>query len=104
MDQTDSKIIKKKHVFTICRIKCTLVFKKPEKVNGLCILRENYALVPADKASNSTVSVCKGYFKGNPFYFRISLTKDEILQNHLSVLNAVNIPKNQDRFELSYLY
>jgi hypothetical protein len=29
-----------------------------------------------------------------------NLTKDQILQNHLSVLNIFNIPKNKDQFEL----
>ena len=41
---------------------------------------------------------------GNPTYTRSSLTKDEILHNHLSVLNTFDIPKNQDQFELPYLY
>ena len=41
---------------------------------------------------------------GNPTYTPSNLTKDEILQNHLSVLNTFNIPKNQDQFELPYLY
>jgi hypothetical protein len=40
---------------------------------------------------------------GNPTYTQTNLTKDEILQNHLSVLNTFNIPKNQDQFELPYI-
>jgi hypothetical protein len=74
-------------------------------------------LVPADKASNNIVFVCKNYYyecllnelgftstSGNPTYKRTNLTKNEILQNHLSVLNAFDIPKNQDQFDLLYLY
>ena len=34
---------------------------------------------------------------GNPTYTQTSLTKDGILQNHLSVLNTFDIPKNQDQ-------
>jgi hypothetical protein len=41
---------------------------------------------------------------GNPTYTRTNLTRDEILQNNLSVLNTFNIPKNQDHFELPYLF
>jgi hypothetical protein len=41
---------------------------------------------------------------GNPTYTRTNFTKDEILQKHLSVLITFDIPKNQDHFELPYLY
>jgi hypothetical protein len=41
---------------------------------------------------------------GNTTYTRTNLTKDEILQNDLSVLNTFNIPKNQDQFNSPYLY
>jgi hypothetical protein len=73
-------------------------------------------LVPADKASNNIVFVCKKYYyeclldelgftstSGNTTYTRTNLTKDEILQNHISVLNTFNIPKNQDQFDFPYL-
>ena len=83
------------------------VFKKPEVVNELHRLHENFVLVPADKASNNIVFVCKSHYytcllnelgftstSGNPTYTPSNLTKDEILQNHLSVLNTFNIPKN----------
>jgi hypothetical protein len=93
------------------------VFKKPEVVNELHRLYDNFDLVPADKASNDIVLFCKTYYyefyfnelgftstSGNPTYTQTSLTKDEILQNHLSALNIFYIPKNQDRFELPYLY
>ena len=78
---------------------------------------ENFVLVPADKASNNIVFVCKSYYyhcllnelgftstSGNPTYTLSNFTKDEILRNHLTVLNTFNIPKNQDQFELPYLY
>jgi hypothetical protein len=41
---------------------------------------------------------------GTPIYTQTNLTKDEILQNHLSVLDTFNIPKAQDQFELPYLH
>jgi hypothetical protein len=74
-------------------------------------------LVPADKASNTIVFLCKNYYyecllnelgftytSGNPTYTRINRTRDETLQNYLSVLNTFNFPKNQDQFELPDLY
>jgi hypothetical protein len=73
-------------------------------VNELRRLHDNFVLVPADKASNNIVFVCKTYYyecllnevefistSGNPTYTRTNLTKDEILQNHLSVLNTFDI-------------
>jgi hypothetical protein len=85
------------------------LFKNTEVVNELRRLHDNFVLVPADKASNNIVVVCKNYYyecllnemgftstSGNPTYTRTNLTKDEILQNHLSVLNTFDIPKNQD--------
>ena len=68
------------------------VFKKPEVVNELHRLHENFLLVPADKASNNIVFVCKSHYytcllnelgftstPGNPTYTPSNLTKDEIL-------------------------
>ena len=86
-------------------------------VNELRRLHDNFVLVPADKASNNIVVVCKKYYyecllnelgfipsSGNLTYTRTNLTKDEILQNHLSVLHAFDIPNKQDQFDLPYLY
>jgi hypothetical protein len=39
------------------------VFKKPEVENELRRLHDNFVLVPADKASNNIVFVCKMCFK-----------------------------------------
>jgi hypothetical protein len=74
-------------------------------------------MITADKASNNIVFLCKNYYyecllnelgftstSGDTTYTRTNLTKDEILQNHLSVLNTFDIPKNQDQFDLFYLY
>ena len=41
---------------------------------------------------------------GNLTYTRTNLTRDGILQNQLSVLNTFAILKNQDQFDLPYLY
>jgi hypothetical protein len=68
------------------------VFMKPEVVNELRRLYDNFVLIPAEKASNNIVFVCLfnelGFISTseNTTYTRTNLTKDEILQNHLSVL------------------
>ena len=38
------------------------VFKDQEAVKCLSSLHDNYAIVPADKASNNIVFVCKSYY------------------------------------------
>ena len=38
------------------------VFKKPEAVNELRRLHDNFVLVPADKASNKIFFVCENYY------------------------------------------
>jgi hypothetical protein len=65
------------------------VFKKPEVINELRRLHDNSVLVPADKASNNIVFICKNQYhecllnelgltstSGNPIYIRIRLTRD----------------------------
>ena len=84
-------------------------FQKPEVVKELNRLHEEYVLVPADKASNNIVFVCKAHYYncilnelgitgnstfGNPTYTPTALSKDEILQNHKSVLDTFNTPAN----------
>jgi hypothetical protein len=93
----------------------TSVLKKPEVVNELRGLSKNFVLIPAKKARNNIFFVWKGYYyrrllnelgftctsiSGNPTYTRSSLTKNEIPQNPLSLLNNFNIPKNQGRYIL----
>jgi hypothetical protein len=68
-------------------------------------LHDNFVLVPADKASNNIVFVCKNFYyecllnelgftstSGNSTYTRTNLTKDVILQK-IFVLNTFDIPQ-----------
>jgi hypothetical protein len=75
-------------------------------------------LVPADKACNNIVFVCKAHYDncilhelginstfGNPIYTPTALSKDDILQNHRSVVDTFNIPANgMNEFDLPYFY
>jgi hypothetical protein len=76
------------------------------------------AFVIAYKYMYNIVFVCKAHYYncvlnelginstfGNPTYTPTALSKDEILQNHRSVLDTFNIPANgMNEFELPYLY
>ena len=93
-------------------------FRRPEVVEEINRLHEEYVLVPADKASNNIVFVCKAHYYqciinelginstiSNRTYTPTAFSKDEILQNHASVLNTLNIPGHaDDDYELPYLY
>jgi hypothetical protein len=87
-------------------------------IHELRRLHEEFVLVPTDKAYNNIVFVCNTHYYnrilnelgiisafGNPSYTPTAHSKDEILQNHRSVLDTFNIPVNgMDRYELPYLY
>ena len=74
------------------------------------------AVVLADKASNNIVFICKNHClqclttelginrtTGNPTYSLTSFTKDEILQNHKSVLSfGINIKENEENLPSLY--
>jgi hypothetical protein len=81
---------------------------KPEVRNELERLHEEFVLAPSDEPSNKIVFVCRADYYifilnelsinstfGYPTYIPIALSKDEILQNHRSVLDTFNIPANR---------
>jgi hypothetical protein len=112
-----SKIIKIRYS-SFVGMKCALfVFKKPEVTNEMCIDHMITLCWSQQVKKSNIVFVCKNYCYGclldelgftstcgNPTYTRTNITKDKSLQHHLSVLNTINLPKNQDKFELPYLY
>ena len=81
----------------------------------LAEIHEKSVVVPADKASNNIVFVCKTHYinclmeelgmitlTGNPTY---NLTaKDEILQNHRSVMLTFGISLPEEDIDLPKLY
>ena len=81
-------------------------------------LHDKYVIVPADKASNNIVFVCKSYYfeclikelginsntSSNITYKPTSFDKDEILANHRSFMTSLNIPSGKESEDLPYLY
>ena len=94
------------------------VFKDQEAVKCLSSLHDKYVFVPADKASNNIVFVCKSYYfeclikelginsntSSNTTYKPTSFDKDEILANHRSFMTYLNIPSGKESEDLPYLY
>ena len=69
----------------------------------LAEIHEKFVIVRADKASNNIVFVCKTHYTkclmeeigmstmiGNPTYNLTAMSKEEILQNHHSVINQAS--------------
>ena len=87
----------KKHNGSISTCK-TSIFKDPNVAKHLSHLHDKNVVVPADKAPYNIVFVCKSYITstdkdlgidnslGDPTYTPTTLTKEEILDNHRSVL------------------
>ena len=77
----------------------TSIFKDPNVAIDLSLLHNKYVIVSADKAPNNIVFVCNSHcidclikelgintLGGNPTYTSTTHTKEEILDNHRSVL------------------
>jgi hypothetical protein len=105
-----------RNIKTKVRTICLSVCSKPEVKNKYERLREEFVLVPADKACNNTVFVMLTITTVSwmnlvliifwqPHLHLKSLSKDEILKNHRSVLDTFNMQVNRmNKFELPYLY
>ena len=82
------------------------------------LLHDKYVIVSADKAPNNIVCVCKSHYidclikelginmsLGNPIYTPTTLTKEEILDNHRSVLCFMfGISTKDEELDLPSLY
>ena len=86
-------------------------------ISDLSQLNKKYVVVPADKAPNNIVFICKQYYyqciikelginstTGNPTYTRTDLSKEEILANHRSVLQSFDINVKEVDLDLPSLY
>ena len=80
------------------------VFNDHQVISNLADLHDHYVIVPADKAPNNVVFVCKTYYlsclkkeldlddsTSSITYQHTSFTKNEILANHRSVLSSLNV-------------
>ena len=87
------------------------------KVYNNTALQNKYVIVPADKAPNNIVFVCKNHYiqcllselginthLPNNTYTPVTLSKQEILNNQLSVLSSFGIDVKMEDHELPSLY
>ena len=93
------------------------VFDDPDVAAELAEIHEKFVVVPANKASKNIVFVCKTHYinclmeelgmstmTGNPTYNLTAMSKDEILQNHHSVMLTFGISLRKEDTDLPKLY
>jgi hypothetical protein len=99
------------------RNRSTSNFKDPNVAKHLSLLHDKYCIVSADKAPNNIVFVCKSHYidclikelgidnsLGNPTYTPTTLAKEEILDNHRSVLCSFGISSKDEELDQPSLY
>ena len=96
------------------KIKC--FFKDEDVLKCLTSLQQKYVIVPADKASNNVVFVCKSYYiscllreldkseNSNKTYTPTTFSKGEIINNQLSVLSSFGISVKKEDHQLPSMY
>jgi hypothetical protein len=95
----------------------TSISKDPNVAQHLSFLHDRYVIVSADNAPNNIVFVSKSVYVdclikklgidnslGNPTYTPTTLTKEEILDNHRSVLCSFGISIKDEELDLLSLY
>ena len=94
------------------------ILKDPAVIKCLEELHEKFVVVPADKASNNIIFICKKYYlqcllnelnlygnsQTNSTYKRMSLSKQEIILNHASFMTSCNINLSEEDRNLPSLY
>jgi hypothetical protein len=94
----------------------TSILKDPNVAKHLS-LHDKYFIFSADKSPNDIVSVSKNHYidcfikelgidnsLGNPSHTPTTVTKDEILDNHRSVLCSFGISTKDEELDLPSLY
>ena len=88
-----------------------------EVVKHPSLLHDKHVIVSVDKTPNNIVCVCKSHYidclikelgidnsLGNPTYTLRALTKEEILDNHRSVLCSIGISTKDEELDQPSLY
>ena len=94
------------------------VLDQPDVKDTLHKLHANYVLVPADKAANNVMIVCKKYYIdtlvkelginnvniNNPTYIPIDDSFEAIVKSHSQIISSVGLEMSEEDQNLPYLY
>ena len=97
--------------------KATPVFKDPGVAETLSTIHDKYVVVPANKAPTNIVLMCnKRYIdclkielgldssQGNDTYTTTTLSKEEIIDNHIPVLSSFYLSMKDEDYNIHLLY
>ena len=97
--------------------KSSRILDDPQVRDTLSTLHDNFVVVPADKAPNNIIFVCKKHYieclmkemgidnsLGNPTYTRTAMPKEDIINNHKSVLSSFGITVSDENDNLPSIY
>ena len=93
------------------------VLDQPDVKDTLHKLHANYVLVPADKAANNVIVVCKKYYidtlvkelginninSNNPTYIPIDDSFETIIKSHNQFITSVGLEMSEEDQNLPYL-
>ena len=96
------------------------VLNQPDVKDTLCKLHANYVLVPADKAANNVIVMCKNYYidtlvkelginnvnSNNPTYipFPMDDSFEAVMKSHYNFITSVGLEMSEEDQDLPYLY
>ena len=94
------------------------VLDQPDVKDTLHKLHANYVLVPADKAANNVIVVCRKYYidtlvkelginninSNNPTYIPIDDSFETIIKSHNQFITSVGLEMSEEDQNLPYLY
>ena len=95
------------------------ILNDPDVKDILRRLHDDFVLVPADKAANNVIDVCKKYYfdtsikemginatniSPNSTYIPLTDSFDEILKSHCKFIESVGLEMSEEDKNLSYLY
>jgi hypothetical protein len=106
-----------KHLKRSVSTPTTSVFTDPNVAENLSTVHYIYAVVPADKAATTLVLICSKhcidclYIKlsldssqGNRTYTATTLSKEEVIDNHMSILSRFGLSMKDEDYDIHVLY
>ena len=122
MSSINEKICTLKNIITCRLVKST--FSEHEVKNTVCSLKEDFVIVPVDKAANNVAFICKHFYTliitkqlnldchlsnqgdNKAYTFINNETKDEIIREHRFYLSKhkINLTNNMQEQDLPVMY
>ena len=94
--------------------KATSVFKDPDVAETLFTIHDKHVVLPAYKYPNNIILICKKHYidclktelgldssQGDPTYTVTTLSKEEMIDNHMPILSSFGLSMKDEDYNLS---